>query len=113
MTAKNATITKEQAKEELIKLIEQLGRVPTRDEFIKLNTLKGCHKQGISILFGKPLQIIVRIFWCKIKSTIAVHGRLFHSLTTSANNKSFKNFLSCCISKLLRSFIFTTFKTRY
>lgn len=53
MTAKNATITKEQAKEELIKLIEHLGRIPTRNEFIKLNTLKGCHKQGISILFGK------------------------------------------------------------
>ncbi len=53
MTAKNATITKEQAREELLNLTEQLGRVPTRDEFIKLNTLKGCHKQGISLLFGK------------------------------------------------------------
>ena len=42
MVAKNATITKEQAKEELLNLIEKLGRTPTRNEFIKLNTLVSC-----------------------------------------------------------------------
>lgn len=53
MTAKNATITKDQAKEELLKVVKELGRTPTRNEFIKLNTLRGCHKQSLSILFGK------------------------------------------------------------
>lgn len=53
MVAKNATITKEQAKEELLKVVKELEKIPTRDEFMKHNTLKGCHKQGIAILFGK------------------------------------------------------------
>lgn len=53
MVAKNATITKEQAKQEMLRITAELGRVPKRDEFFKMTTLKGCHKQGISILFGK------------------------------------------------------------
>lgn len=53
MAAKNATITKEQAKKELLKITAELGRTPTRNEFLKLNNLKGCHKQGLALLFGK------------------------------------------------------------
>ena len=53
MVAKNATITKDQAKEEMLRITTELGRVPKRDEFFKMTNLKGCHKQGISILFGK------------------------------------------------------------
>ena len=53
MVAKNATITKEQAKQEMIRITTELDRVPKRDEFFKMTNLKGCHKQGISLLFGK------------------------------------------------------------
>lgn len=53
MTIKNPTITKEQAKEELLRVYNLLDRNPTRNEFYKMNTLKGCHKQSIAMLFGK------------------------------------------------------------
>lgn len=52
MTLKNPTITKEQAKEELLKVKNKLGKVPYKKEFFKHRTLKGCHEQAISILFG-------------------------------------------------------------
>ena len=53
MTIKNPTITKDQAKEELLRVYNILERNPTRNEFFKLRTLVGCHKNTINILFGK------------------------------------------------------------
>lgn len=53
MPIKNPRITKEQAKEELLKIYNILGRNPTRNEFYKLCTLVGCHEKAINILFGK------------------------------------------------------------
>lgn len=53
MTIKNLTITKEQAKEELLKIYNILERNPTRNEFYQLRTLIGCHKNAIGLLFGK------------------------------------------------------------
>ena len=61
MSAKNATITKDQAKEELLRIIKLLGKTPTRDEFLMNRELKGCHKQGLSLLFGKnPFNELLR-----------------------------------------------------
>lgn len=52
MSAKNATITKEQAKEELLRIATLLGKTPTRNDFLTHRELKGCHKQGLTLLFG-------------------------------------------------------------
>lgn len=38
MPVKNPTITKEQAKQEMIRIQKDLGRVPRRNEFFKLTT---------------------------------------------------------------------------
>ena len=52
MSAKNATITKDQAKEELLRIAKLLDKTPTRNEFFLHRELKGCHKQGLTLLFG-------------------------------------------------------------
>lgn len=52
MALKNPTITKEQAKEELIRIVNLLGKTPTRNEFYKNVELIGCHKTAMAMLFG-------------------------------------------------------------
>ena len=52
MALKNPTITKEQAKEELLRIISLLGKTPTRNEFYENIELTGCHKNAIAMLFG-------------------------------------------------------------
>ena len=52
MPLKNPTITKEQAKEELLRIVNLLGKTPTRNEFYKNVQLTGCHSTAIAVLFG-------------------------------------------------------------
>lgn len=52
MALKNPTITKEQAKEELLRIVNLLGKTPTRNEFYENVELTGCHKTAIAMLFG-------------------------------------------------------------
>lgn len=53
MARKKQTITKDQVKDELLKMVQTLGRTPTATEFFKTSNLKGCHNTSLSMLFGK------------------------------------------------------------
>lgn len=50
---KNPTITKEDAKKEMQRIVALLGKVPTRQEFMDNRQLVGCHKTALDALFGK------------------------------------------------------------
>lgn len=53
MTLKNPSVTKEDVKNELIRIYESIGKVPTSREFYNSCTLKGCYKTSVSVLFGR------------------------------------------------------------
>ena len=70
MTLKNPTITKEQAKEELLRIVNLLGKTPTRNEFYKNVELTGCHKNAIEILFEiNPYASLLRFSGVKTNIT--------------------------------------------
>ena len=113
MALKNPTITKEQAKEELLRIVNLLGKTPTRNEFYENVELTGCHKTAIAMLFGinpyasllrfsgvetnitpkEPTQEVECLFCKKIflKTASAIRESLNHfcskSCAASHNNK--------------------------
>ncbi len=75
MALKTPSITKDQAKEELLKVANLLNKVPTRSEFFKYKALKGCYKTSIRMLFpvGGYIELLI---YSGFNKTIRVTSRV-------------------------------------